>query len=97
MVSIGDPFAVLNRFAFITYSYYVNMTLTYARFSSASLSREKTSRIIDVALRCKGLLRRELINARARPAGKEVAPPPMADDWLDRGGSEGASAKVARR
>src|SRR6188508_2787351 len=67
MVSIGDPFAVLNRFAFITYSYYVNMTFTYARFFSASLSREKTSRIIDMDLRCKGLLRREFINTRARP------------------------------
>jgi hypothetical protein len=48
-----------------------------------------------VALRCKGLLRRELINARAPPAGKEVALPPMTDDWLHRGGSEGASANAA--
>src|SRR4029079_5585092 len=33
-----------------------------------------------------GVIGRELINARARPAGKEVAP---ADDWLHRGGSLG--------
>jgi hypothetical protein len=50
IASIGDPFAVLNRFAFITYSYNVNMTLTYARSSRRPLSREKTSRIIDVLL-----------------------------------------------
>ena len=41
MVSIGDPFAVLNRFAFITYSYNVNMTLTYARTSGAAVELRK--------------------------------------------------------
>jgi hypothetical protein len=41
MVSIGDPFAVVNRFAFITYSYYVNMTLTYPYDSGAVLEPRK--------------------------------------------------------
>src|SRR3954467_6582997 len=72
MVSIGDPFAVLNRFAFITYSYNVNMTLTYARSSARSLSREKTNRIIEIAIRCKRFYRSLELRLR-RAHGSRIA------------------------